>query len=251
MFVTINPQLMKNKLLLLCLGLLILSACKEDDAPPRATAAFTVQNNGCDAPCTITFVNTSQNATSYSWDFGDGTTSTIEDPTHIYDQAGNYVVTLNATGEGGNHSTTRDVNITSPVFHFKYKVDGSQVDAALITATRNSPQGYMEISSSALSPAPPYFSFFIKEPVGGFLNSFNINLNLNSAVADSTLAAYTADGSTIYSSAYDVNGILLNIHYLNYVSGGLVSGTFSGTLNTTSGPPVQITEGSLKAMFSN
>jgi len=243
---------MKNKLLLLGLVLVTLNACKEDDeAPPRATAAFTVQNNGCDAPCVITFVNTSQNANSYSWDFGDGTTSTVEDPTHLYEQAGAYTATLSATGEGGNHSTTRDVNIIPPVFHLKYKVDGSLVEASLITATRNSPQGFLEISSSAPSLSPPYFSFYIKEPAGGFSNSFNLNLNLNSAIADSTIAAYSNDGATIYSSATDVNGIALNVNYLKYEMGGIISGTFSGTLNTTSGPPVQITEGSLKIMFNN
>jgi PKD repeat protein len=40
------------------------------------------------------FVNQSQNATSYLWDFGDGQTSTQVNPWHQYTQAGTYTVTL-------------------------------------------------------------------------------------------------------------------------------------------------------------
>lgn len=40
-------------------------------------------------------------AESYLWDFGDGTTSTEENPTHVYAQEGFYIVTLTVTGENG------------------------------------------------------------------------------------------------------------------------------------------------------
>jgi len=50
---------------------------------------------------TITFTNTSANASSYMWDFGDGNTSTDESPVHTYSGAGNYTVTLTALNEEG------------------------------------------------------------------------------------------------------------------------------------------------------
>lgn len=53
----------------------------------------------CDAPANITFTNLSANANSYLWDFGDGTTSTDQNPTHVYTTLGVYDVTL--TAEGG------------------------------------------------------------------------------------------------------------------------------------------------------
>ncbi|HET6225600.1 MAG TPA: PKD domain-containing protein [Bacteroidia bacterium] len=44
---------------------------------------------------TISFKNTSKNATSYSWDFGDSTAvSTVNSPTHTYTKPGNYTVTF-------------------------------------------------------------------------------------------------------------------------------------------------------------
>ena len=42
----------------------------------------------------VTFVNLSQNADNYTWDFGDGSISTQEDPSHTYDCPGEYEVTL-------------------------------------------------------------------------------------------------------------------------------------------------------------
>ncbi|HKK63425.1 MAG TPA: PKD domain-containing protein [Bacteroidales bacterium] len=46
---------------------------------------------------TATFTNTSDNATSYTWDFGDGETSSEENPVHEYAAAGDYTVTLTVT----------------------------------------------------------------------------------------------------------------------------------------------------------
>jgi PKD repeat protein len=46
---------------------------------------------------TVTFTNKSEDAVSYEWDFGDGTTSTEESPVHTYPGKGKYVPTLYAT----------------------------------------------------------------------------------------------------------------------------------------------------------
>nr|WP_294937264.1 PKD domain-containing protein [uncultured Flavobacterium sp.] len=55
------------------------------------SANFTInQTNGL----TYQFQNSSTNAVSYLWDFGDGTTSTEQNPTHTYAMNGNYNVTL-------------------------------------------------------------------------------------------------------------------------------------------------------------
>lgn len=46
------------------------------------------------APFTAKFTNTTAGATGYLWNFGDGTTSTEATPSHIYNNDGNYQVTL-------------------------------------------------------------------------------------------------------------------------------------------------------------
>lgn len=55
---------------------------------------------------TVSFQNQSTNSTNWQWDFGDGITSTDQHPTHIYEDVGNYIVTLIAINENGCHDTT-------------------------------------------------------------------------------------------------------------------------------------------------
>ncbi|NEU09903.1 PKD domain-containing protein [Flavihumibacter sp. R14] len=52
------------------------------------------------APVTIQFINNSTGADSWLWDFGDGTTSTEENPQHEYATFGEYEVTLTVTKSG-------------------------------------------------------------------------------------------------------------------------------------------------------
>lgn len=46
--------------------------------------------------------------TSWSWDFGDGTSDTIQNPSHTYQDAGTYSVRLTATTRTGSASSTRE-----------------------------------------------------------------------------------------------------------------------------------------------
>ncbi|PTX61547.1 hypothetical protein C8N46_104190 [Kordia periserrulae] len=59
---------------------------------------------------TITFVNASNNATSYSWDLGDGTTSTLEELEKRYSN-GTYTVVLTAYNDKGESSTYEETFI--------------------------------------------------------------------------------------------------------------------------------------------
>src|SRR3989339_555232 len=61
------------------------------------------------------FTNESANAISYLWKFGDGTTSTDENPTHIYTNSGTYKVTLFAIYSTLQDSVSQidDINCTT------------------------------------------------------------------------------------------------------------------------------------------
>ena len=71
-----------------------------DDFP---VAEFTVPQTSC-APDTIVFHNTGRGDT-YLWDFGDSTTSTLENPTHVFSHAGVYTIRLVAFMPGGCRSS--------------------------------------------------------------------------------------------------------------------------------------------------
>jgi len=82
-------------------------------------AQFTaMETESCVAPFVVEFQNTSTNATLYSWDFGDGTTSTDVSPIHTYNSQGLYTVTLIAdAGQCGNDTEIKTdyINIDSSV----------------------------------------------------------------------------------------------------------------------------------------
>lgn len=53
------------------------------------------------------YSNSGGNIVSWSWDFGDGTTSTLENPPHSYASQGTYTVTLTVTDDHGQSNTTQ------------------------------------------------------------------------------------------------------------------------------------------------
>jgi gliding motility-associated-like protein len=85
--------------------------------PPAAD--FTGTNiTGCKPPMTSSFTDQSVGATSWLWDFGDGTQSTLKNPTHTYSAYGSFTVTLTAsTAAGCSNPKTKVnyVNITKPL----------------------------------------------------------------------------------------------------------------------------------------
>jgi PKD repeat protein len=68
-------------------------------ADPLPLAAFTAGPLRGTVPLTVTFVNSSTNATAYEWSFGDGATGAALNPTHTYTQPGRFNVTLAAGDE--------------------------------------------------------------------------------------------------------------------------------------------------------
>lgn len=68
---------------------------------PTPVAGFSAAPQPACARYPVEFTNTSQNAQSFQWTFGDGSSSTADMPAHVYDEAGSYGVTLIATGAGG------------------------------------------------------------------------------------------------------------------------------------------------------
>lgn len=65
-------------------------------------------------PLKVVLTNNSTNATSYQWNFGDGTTSTEKSPVHRYNSKGVYKITLTAKNGSKNHSYSTSVTIEEP-----------------------------------------------------------------------------------------------------------------------------------------
>ncbi|WP_027470310.1 PKD domain-containing protein [Saccharicrinis fermentans] len=72
------------------------------DVYPEPTALFEVRPNIVTIPGEgVTFINQSINADTYLWNFGNGQTSTLENPIHEYSSAGNFDIRLQAENQYG------------------------------------------------------------------------------------------------------------------------------------------------------
>jgi len=62
---------------------------------PNFQSAF---SNFCSLPASVNFINTTSNGQTYTWNFGDGSTTNATNPTHVYSSSGIFNVKLKATG---------------------------------------------------------------------------------------------------------------------------------------------------------
>ena len=79
-------------------------------ANPEASYTYVMDSMN---PRRVIFTNTSQNADSYEWDFGDGNTSTEENPTHTYASDDFYFVELTAINSCDEDFYEEEIQISS------------------------------------------------------------------------------------------------------------------------------------------
>ncbi|MBI2871683.1 MAG: PKD domain-containing protein [Chloroflexi bacterium] len=94
---------------------------------PPPVASFSANASSGSAPLAVRFTDASQGpVTSWQWDFGDGSSSTEQNPTHQYTKVGTFTVRLVAAGPGGQDAATKDGAI---------QVLSGPLDAVLVSAT--------------------------------------------------------------------------------------------------------------------
>ncbi len=97
------------RFLLLIFGVAMwVSSCTKDDERPNFPLSAEVFHSIKGKQ--VAFQGLTHGATGWSWDFGDGQTSTEQNPVHVYDEGGYYLVSLTATdGKGG--SITKEIKL--------------------------------------------------------------------------------------------------------------------------------------------
>ena len=121
------------KALLLAILISLLAACGggggEEEGPVIAVpvADFTATPLTGSAPLAVSFRDSSTSPdaaiTAWQWDFGDGTTSTEQHPTHQFDEPGGYTISLTVTASSGSDTVTRQALVqvsalAAPVANF-------------------------------------------------------------------------------------------------------------------------------------
>src|SRR5437879_323051 len=107
--------------------------------PPTANFTFSCSGLGCSF--TSTSSDPDGSIASYSWTFGDGATSTAQNPSHTYGAGGSYTVTLRVTDNQGAQSAPTSKTVTPnqpPVANFTFNCPTL---ACSFTSTSSDPDG--------------------------------------------------------------------------------------------------------------
>lgn len=98
---------------LLFLVILFSNCSKDESITP--TACFLASETYVTVGQEIVFTSCSKDGNRYNWDFGDGITSKLANPTHTYHTNQEYTVKLTlSNGEGNSHSTSTIIDATKP-----------------------------------------------------------------------------------------------------------------------------------------
>lgn len=181
----------------LLLFILITLSCKRT---PHPEFSYTPAED-LEAGDSIVFINSSTNADSYEWEFGDGGNSSQKSPVYIYENSGIYDVRLTAFNKAGEESTSRSLTILEPtvlgffvydstedralpdaeIWVYDNESDWDNLDDPLLTGTTDN-EGFVVFNN--VEPLV-YYIWVIKEESGGFwgagghttiLNQNEINL---------------------------------------------------------------------------
>ena len=102
--------------------------------PPVASFTSSCTDLACDF--TDTSVDGDGNVTAWAWNFGDGTTSNLQNPSHVYSAAGTYTVNLVVTDddvETGN--TNSQVSVSEPPQFVDYTASGQILVAGTVSGS--------------------------------------------------------------------------------------------------------------------
>jgi len=179
------------------------------------------------APLTVTFTNQStptEAITSYLWDFGDGYTSTITNPVHVYTATGIFTAALTAFSASQQDTVTKTNYITVTA--------GSATPAVITTTITYTYDALYRLTGANYSGAYTYTFAYRYDVVG--------NRTVQTRTITSTLVTtYThdaanrlaaQDGQSIFT--WDANGNLLQdgstTHAYDFAN-RLISTTLGGT----------------------
>jgi len=159
---------------------------------PMPTVGFAFSGDVTFAPCFATFSNTTTNAASYHWDFGDGTTSTEKTPKHLYAVGGTYAVVLTAANAD---AATTNLSKQVIVGNAPTKVNVKQLTLLAFSATKTDGSGW-DLGSAA----DPYFAI----------------MDYPATIAYYTSGSFTDLAVTSLPKSFAANNTMLNNINVNY-----------------------------------
>lgn len=152
---------MKKVLCLLSIAtILILSSCSKT---PEDN--FTLSKLVAEIDEEITFSNISLDGVTYKWNFGDGSISTDESPTHKFNVAGTYSVELTAYSKKKkkSHVSSQTIIILPEPYRFTGNLDG-----ATINFSTSKPENRLQFENTT-----SYYNSKYNKILGCYINNYN------------------------------------------------------------------------------
>ncbi len=167
--------------------------------PPLAPKAdFSAAPRNGAAPLSVQFTDLStNNPTGWLWDFGDGTTSTEQNPAHTYAQTGTYDVTLQVLNDAGTSTVTKPayINVTcnNPP-HITYAAPNPAQPGRMV-----------QIYGTGFGPNPQVF-FNGEEASVGFHNDWMIMVTVPAGATSGPLTVVNEEGCPSNPYAFTILG---------------------------------------------
>ncbi len=214
---------MRNLLIISVTLLLVANSCKwdldfiEEPGTGLPIAEFSLNNNFCVAPCDPGFINLSQNATTFIWDWGDGTPQTTLTPAdaiaHTYAAEGNYQVVLTASNGTNSSTFNLEANIFGDVVpDFNILNDGCKADC--------------EITFQNISTGADSYEWDFGDGSGTFATSSMDDITHAYTKGGAYQVTLTATGSGASMPATKMETATINFHTFEFTttSGNSVTG---------------------------
>ena len=200
--------------------------------PP--VAAFVANVTSGTAPLAVTFTDQSTNSpTSWSWNFGDGGTSTAQNPSHTYTAAGTYTVSLTAANAGGSDVESKSAYIT--VTSGGVQGISSETENNGSIATANGPVGDGRAVSGTLSSSSDDDYFWLDVDAAGTItisvaigSSADLDWYLYNSAGTQVARGYTVSNPEVGSYNASVGRYYVRVD-------GYLGATSSYTLTVTGG----------------
>ena len=122
----------------------------------QLVAGFQVSVLSGTAPLTVKFTDSSVGkVTSRSWSFGDGTSDTIQNPTHTFNYPGKYIVVLTISDGVDSDHTQRTITVNAPV-----TITPTQTAAVKSQTTASAETGNMSMIPAPLDIIKEFMHLF-------------------------------------------------------------------------------------------
>ena len=208
-------------------------------APGGLTCSASSYPTSGTAPLTVSFSGSATGGTTpytYSWAFGDGGTSTSQNPSHTYNSAGTYTVTFTVT-DAATHTCSKSLTIT-------VSAPGMSCSASASTTSGTAPLTVNFTGSASGGTSPYSYSWIFGDggtsttqspshtfnSAGTYTVTFTVTDAASHTCTKSLTITVSAPGMSCSASASTTSGTApLTVNFTGSASGGTTPYTYSWT----------------------